>query len=207
MMSSGIFKKDGRALFLDDGELREIPRNKKITFFLYEFFKNPTIKNFGLFVGVGVIAGLIVGYSTSSQITFAILGTVLGAVFGSLALIATASVNHEMFSLAKYDTKDSIVNVGKITGIIEYLTTEEIFEYHDSVIQWRGLKDKIAHANVLLNKTNSDSPIYEDLKKKKESLQEEREKASDYINVLWEKFESKKKAKEDQEVLDFLNVA
>lgn len=206
-MSSKIFKKDGRALFLEHGELREIPRNKKIVFFLYGFFKNPTIKNFGLFAGVGIIAGLIVGYSISSHIAFAITGALLGAGFGSIALIATAAANYEIFSTAKYHTKDSIVNVRKITGIIEYLTTEEIFEYYDSVIQWRGLKDKIAHANILLNKTNSDSPIYEDLKKKEKSLQEEREKASDCINVLSEKFESKKKAKDDQEVLDFLNVA
>lgn len=174
---------------------------------MYEFLLNPTIKNFGLFAGVGTIAGLIVVYSIYSQITIAILGAVLGAAFGSIALFVTASANQEIFSTVKYGTRDSIVDVGEITGIIEYLTTEEIFEYYDSVIQRRGLEDKIAYANILLNKTNSDSPIYKDLKKKKKSLEEEQAKASDRIHVLSEKFESKKKAKDDQEVLDFLNVA
>ena len=204
-MSSKIYKKDGRALLFEDYGLMEIPLNKKITFFLYRFFEYPTIKNVGVFAGVGMIAGLIVGYSMHSQITFAIIGAVLGAVFGLVALIASALASQEVFSTAKYYTKDSTVEVEEITGIIEYLTTEEIFEYHD--IQRRGLKDKIAHANTLLNKVNSDSPIYKDLKKKKKSLEEERAKASDCINALSEKFESKKKAQDDQEVLDFLNVA
>lgn len=215
-MSSKIYKKDGRTLLFEDYGLSEVVKSRKVLFHLEKFLQEPTFNNIAAFSGSGMVAGIIMsslinGLNFSSFLVFAFVGAMLGLIAMFSVLAVLASVNRDTF--LKNCIRPCTKQEQYVFKLLEnnLFTTDEVFEFYDSNLSALKLAHELKYANNLLKNTDSDSPIYKDLKKKRNALKEKLEVANEYCDSVFLKIQtrikSKQKTNQEKETLEFLSAA
>lgn len=231
MSDSRMFEQGGRVLVLSGKRLSEISPKTKPFYTLYTFFKRAdedtkiaTVLT-GCFLLFGVVSGGALGTlfytitNRNSDInTILIEGTLLGAMagvfFGFAMMFCTLYALTAVFENVLEKTDDSGFLIAKLdlTNIILHASSvSKVFEYYDTIMAEIELRRKVSYAGKLLNESDSDLAVYEDLRNKKNMLQKEHSKKQRQANTIAREleveFNENRKAKKEKEVLKFLDAA
>lgn len=207
-MANKFYKKDGRVLVFENGGLSEVRSGNKLLFNLCDFMEEPTYKNIGLFTGTGLLAGVIINFVLGMPYPSVLFPATIGFCAG-LTVLFLIAVSLEGISSGNLLVKNYV----SVSGPIEegLSSTEEVFKFYDQGMSVLEMTRKVDYARELLEKSSVDLPIYEDLKNKKEKLDNELSKAEEQLNNLSDqiikRYEDEEQAHKEKEVLDFLNAA
>ena len=227
MSDSRMFEQGGRVLVLSGKRLSEISPKTKPFYTLYTFFKRAeedikiaTVLA-GYFLLFGVVSGGALGTlfytinNRNSDInTILIEGTLLGAMagvfFGFGVMLCTLCALAAVFK--KTDDSGFLIAKLDLTNIILHASSvSKVFEYYDTTMAAIELRRKVSYAGKLLNESDSDLAVYEDLRNKKNMLQKEHSKKQRQTNTIARELEVEfyeiRKAKKEKEVLEFLDAA
>lgn len=215
-MSSRIIKKDGRTLLFEDYGLSEVVKSRKALFYLENFLQEPTFKNITAFPGSGMVAGIILSslindLDFSSFLIFAFVGAMTGLIVMFSILTVLSFFPHDSFlkNCIRPQTKQEQYVFTLLKDNL--LTTDEVFEFYDSNLSALKVAHELEYVNNLLRNTNSDSPIYKDLEKKRAGIAKKLEVANEYCDSVSLKIQarvkSKQKTQQEKEALEYLSAS
>lgn len=226
MGNTRLFEQDGRVLVLSDTQLSEVSPKTKPFHALYTLSKRSDEEDriasvmMGSFALFGMVSGGALGTlfytinNRNSDInTILIEGTLVGAMpgvfWGFVVMAYTLSALAGVF--AKDGSGFFIKKLDLINSILHTPSVSNVFEYYDTTMAEIELRHKVSHAEKLFSEANSDLAVYEDLKKKKEKLQEEysslKAKKDVTVTALTTENNITKQSEYEQEVLKFLNAS
>lgn len=216
-MSFMTFEQGDRILLFNKGKFREFPSKKKPLIALYRFLETPTKLNHAVFIGSGLIFGLILSLICDfGNIKLTVFLTMFSVLVSITALYFTAIAITDTFE--ENEETDSFIVDDSFRQTINAFTIEEIFEYYDYGIKKDKLRNELNYATELLDSASSDLPVYEDLKNKKEQIEKEYKAVQSASGYLFDKIAvnmsikneakaAEQKNKKEKEVLEFLNAA
>lgn len=215
-MSFMTFEQGDRILLFNKGKFREFPSKKKPLIALYRFFEFPTKLNHAVFIGSGLIFGLILSLICDfGNIKLTVFLTILSVLISIIALYFTAIAITDTF--VKNEETDSFIVDDSFRQTIDAFTIEEVFEYYDYGVKKDKLRNELNYATKLLDSTSTDLPVYEDLINKKEQIEKDYKAVQSASGYLLDKIAvnmsvknkaeaAEQKSKKEKEVLEFLNA-
>ena len=201
------YKKDGRTIVFHkkDKSLGEIREGKKYLYYATYTFNDERmliIASFCLFVVVMTLAGIFGGPTLAMFITIIYIVTLFAIimVFSEFKAWLNSKPGRFLKSPFFVGSHEEVLNAIQNNTI----STEQVFELHGKWDDACEASRKVAEADRFLREADTDSPLYQELLKKRKQLHEDSLKKDKTIEHILHQIAKKQK---DEKAMEFLDAA